>query len=697
MSAGESSRLLSRPQWLVLVISLAITLFSALNAQRSVDEANDQRFKRYGEQVDQEITSRLATYIGLLKGGTGLFQASEQVTRDEWKRYVEELDLANFFPGIQGMGFAQVIPPEALALHEASIKAEGYPDYQVKPEGVREVYTSIVYLEPFDWRNQRAFGYDMFSEPVRRAAMEKARDTGKPSTSGKVYLLQETENDRQPGFLIYLPVYDKSLPRTTVEERQKAILGYIYSPFRMDDLINGIQLATPRKAFQFQIYDLTEAPENLLFEQTDTEKSVSQSDQRITRREMQIGGRTWILRVSSTAAFTQEDKDRSVLLILLGGCISSALLFLLTLTLSTKQQDALAHSLSLKEQLMTQKKLNLMTNLAPTPLISLDPKNKVEFFNISASRMFGSQLHQGATIKSLLPGLRLPRPEENGALSIDTECINASGEALQIEVIIQILPMDDGSRACVCSIMDISSRKSHEALLEKKTRELEQFVYAVSHDLRAPLVSLKGFGELLKRIELLKDDPKAVHYIHRILANVDSMDRLLSDLLALSRIGHKPLNTERIDLNELLAEVLANQSQDIRSTHANVLLPPALPPLQGQRSLIYQLFSNLLSNALKYRHQDRPPRIEITVERLTPYRVTLAFGDNGIGIEPRFHARIFDIFERLDTERSTGSGVGLTICKAVIEKHGGKISLNSTPEEGTCFTFDLPLAEPQDA
>ncbi|MBK8972004.1 MAG: CHASE domain-containing protein [Hahellaceae bacterium] len=687
------SALLVRPHWVVLVISLSITVFSALNAQRAVEEANDLRFARYADQLVQDISSRMATYIGLLKGGMGLFQASEHVTRSEWKAYVEELELANLFPGIQGIGFAQVLAPSELQSHEETIRAEGFADYEVHPAGPRDLYTAILYLEPFDWRNQRAFGYDMYSEPVRQAAMVQARDSGLPSTSGKVQLVQETETDQQPGFVIYLPVYDHHSPRESAEDRSKALQGYVYSPFRMDDLINGI-LPNKPSALHFQIYDESPLPENLLYSQEIDPKVVP--TYLTLRRTLKIGGRVWVLDVRSTSALGNEDRDHSVLFIIAGGCLSSALLFLLTLTLSVRQQDAVSHSRSLREQLTLQKKLNLMTNLAPTPLISLDIANRVEFFNVSASRMFGHQLFQGATIKSLIPGIRLPNPDERAPIAIDTKCINARGDILQIEFSIQILPMDDGSRACVCSIVDISSRKTHEALLEKKSRELEQFVYAVSHDLRAPLVSLRGFGELLKRMECLKADPKAVHYVHRILANVESMDRLLSDLLALSRIGHKPLNTETIDLNELLAEVLGNQSQDIRSTHANIHLPPDLPSIQGQRSLIYQLFSNLLSNALKYRQLDRPPEIGIAVEATTPYRVTLSFTDNGIGIEPRFHARIFDIFERLDTERSSGSGVGLTICKAVIEKHGGKISLSSTLGQGTRFTFDLPLIESQE-
>ena len=119
------------------------------------------------------------------------------------------------------------------------MRAEGFPGYDVNPPGPRDVYTSIVCLEPFSGRNLRAFGYDMFSEPVRRAAMAQARDTGKSAISGKVTLVQEGDSG-EPGMLIYVPVYRNGLPRETVAQRRAALFGWVYSPYRMRELMNGI-------------------------------------------------------------------------------------------------------------------------------------------------------------------------------------------------------------------------------------------------------------------------------------------------------------------------------------------------------------------------------------------------------------------------------------------------------------------------
>src|SRR6185312_15091500 len=156
-----------------------------------------------------------------LRGGVGLFAATDnQVTRAAWHTYVNTLAIDKNYPGIQGIGFAKQIKAQQLAAHVRAVRSEGFPDYQIKPGGDSEEYTSIIYLEPFDWRNQRAFGFDMFTEPVRREAMITARDTGAPSISGKVTLVQETDQGVQNGFLMYLPVYQGSVLPTTVEERK---------------------------------------------------------------------------------------------------------------------------------------------------------------------------------------------------------------------------------------------------------------------------------------------------------------------------------------------------------------------------------------------------------------------------------------------------------------------------------------------
>ena len=148
-------------------------------------------------EIQARIQNRLAAHAQILRGGAAFLAQDNGVTREGWREFAERQKLDQNFPGIQGLGFMVLISPGELSEHIRKIRAEGFPDYRVKPEGEREVYAPVIYLEPFSGLNLRAFGYDTFSEPVRRAAMERARDNDEAALSGKVLLLQETDKDVQ--------------------------------------------------------------------------------------------------------------------------------------------------------------------------------------------------------------------------------------------------------------------------------------------------------------------------------------------------------------------------------------------------------------------------------------------------------------------------------------------------------------------
>ena len=188
------------------------------------------------------------------------------------------MDIGDAFPGIQGVGFSKYIKPAELAQHIQQIRAEGFPDYTVRPKGERDEYTSIIYLEPFDARNQRAFGYDMFSEPVRRTAMARARDTDTVAISGKVTLVQETEQDVQAGFLMYIPTYTHGVPQNSVAERRAALHGYVYSPFRVKNLIRGI-FPAPLDDIDFEIFDGAKPiSSTLMYDSDESGRSLEKKD-----------------------------------------------------------------------------------------------------------------------------------------------------------------------------------------------------------------------------------------------------------------------------------------------------------------------------------------------------------------------------------------------------------------------------------
>ena len=258
------------PAGLLLGISVLAAVAASLQVKHTIERDAVRKFAFAADQITLKVKDRLGAYALILQGGAGLFAGSNGVSRQAWRAYVETLRAEKSIPGVQGIGFAQLIPADGLAAHMAQIRREGFADYTVSPAGVRAVYSSIIYLEPFRDRNLRAFGYDMFSEPVRRDAMEQARDTGEASLSNKVELVQETGKDVQAGTLMYVPVYRNGAPVGSVEKRRAALIGWSYSPYRMNDLMGSI-LADwtlwDGQSLDLQIYDSTEAqPSSLLYD-----------------------------------------------------------------------------------------------------------------------------------------------------------------------------------------------------------------------------------------------------------------------------------------------------------------------------------------------------------------------------------------------------------------------------------------------
>jgi diguanylate cyclase (GGDEF)-like protein len=308
--------------WIVLGLTLILTIglwrYSTAEFSR---RANDS-FKSAAEKQTDLLLGRMQDYEQVLRGSAALFAASGAVSREEWRTYIGMLHLEHSLPGIQGTGFALMIQKDARRAHERSVRKEGFPDYAIYPAGDRALYSSIVYLEPFSGRNVRAFGYDMYSDPVRREAMERARDSGEPELSAKVTLVQETGQKEQAGFLVYLPVYRNDMRHDTVAARRRALFGFVYSPFRTADLMNSVFNA-PGRELEIELFDDRATPENLLYSSTGAGRASSY----VTDQVLSIGGRRWIARFRSNPLFESRTESAQPRMILFGGLAFDMLLF----------------------------------------------------------------------------------------------------------------------------------------------------------------------------------------------------------------------------------------------------------------------------------------------------------------------------------------------------------------------------------
>jgi signal transduction histidine kinase len=321
----------------VLIAGLLLTILTVFFNRQNIKQAARQDFEYSCNQLRVKIETRLDQHAQLLRGGKGLYTVSDTITREKWRDYYATIKLPTYLPGIQGFGYSQIIRPGQIRNHEERFRkvyADYKPDYKIYPEGQRDLYSSIIFLEPHNERNKAALGYDMFNDPVRNKAMVLAMDSNSSILSGKVTLVQEIDDDVQPGVLMYIPDYKPGMPIETIDERRAAIRGWIYSPYRMKDLMHGILGSMGRyehDPVMLEIYDDTLISENSRLYDSRLEDSLIIENPNLKQAlKAEFNGKTW------TLVFTGRKDEMSIfhhsqIFILFAGVIISILLFILSL------------------------------------------------------------------------------------------------------------------------------------------------------------------------------------------------------------------------------------------------------------------------------------------------------------------------------------------------------------------------------
>jgi len=239
---------------------------------------------------------------------------------------------------------------------------------------------------------------------------------------------------------------------------------------------------------------------------------------------------------------------------------------------------------------------------------------------------------------------------------------------------------------------EMASREA-TTLLERSNADLEQFAYVASHDLQTPLRSVAGFVQLLDRRYGDRLDAEAREFITFAVDATKQMSRQITDLLEYSRIAMQSEPSMPIPAGEAMAEAVHNLTASIGETGATIV-QGRLPVVLAHRPLLVSLMQNLIDNAIKYRHPDRPPEITVTAEPMDKAWWRMSVRDNGVGIEPAYFDKIFIMFQRLYPSGSAeGSGIGLALCKRIVHRFGGEIRVESVPGSGSTFSFTIAGAE----
>jgi PAS domain S-box-containing protein len=464
--------------WAVAVFSLSagVTVLGWFSARSEAQSEAAARFHAEAQRLSTHIAGRLAAYQQVLRGGVSVFDTWGVVSRDEWRAYVGGLRIAENYPGIQGIGFAQIVPPAEKDAHVARIRAQGFPAYTIRPEGDRPVYSAIIYLEPFDWRNQRAFGFDMLSEPVRRAAMERARDTGQAAVSGKVVLVQETETDKQPGFLMYSPVYRGGAVPQTVEGRREDLIGYVYSPFRAVDLMRAIT-GGELQSVRLQVVDGEgQSQDALLFDSAPATAAEDGAPLFMRTRRIELPGHSWTLQLSTLPSFAASiDVDKSNV-ILATGAIVSTLVGFIVWSLGRSRERVRA----------SEAQKGAVIELALDAVIVIDELGRILEFNPAAERIFGFTRTEvlGREMAALIIPERdreqhrkgIKRYRETGehvvlGRRLELSATRADGTEFPVELTINATHLE-GRAIFMGFVRDITDRKRGEAALRESEARL---------------------------------------------------------------------------------------------------------------------------------------------------------------------------------------------------------------------------------
>ncbi len=299
------------PTLVVFVAFMGVTVISWTTSANSAKEEQFAALQQRNTEAVTTIKQRIDAYQDILRGGAGLFKGSSSVTRDEWRAYLNSFNIASRYPGIQGVGYVEVIPPADLPAHIDSVRSQGFPDYTVFPAGDRSIYTSIVYIEPFNGTNLEVFGYDMYSEPARHTAMDKARDSGDIAMSDILTLIQEeSQQNKQPGFLMYMPIYRKDSSLGTLADRRANLVGYIYEPFRTYDFINKT-VRVQEEQYGFEIFNVTNQQKQFIYKTDNFDNLSKDNAKQALSTEFTMSGTTWqLIGIAKPEILSSSVRDR---------------------------------------------------------------------------------------------------------------------------------------------------------------------------------------------------------------------------------------------------------------------------------------------------------------------------------------------------------------------------------------------------
>ncbi len=704
--------------WVVFLVTVGLALAGWFVARREVEQNSQVRFDRLTERVQSSLRRRFDTAALLLHGAAAFPLSSDLVTASDWSSYLRTIS-RQLDDGVVGLGYIEKVARSDVSALEARLRADGETNFKVQRDGTGDWMYVVVAIEPRE-HNTDVLGLDIASGITRRTAAERAAAENTLMLSRRIRLNYDGKD--VPGFLLFMPVYQKNAKLATREQRLAALQGWVYAPIRTDQLMVGVA----ESSAQFIDLDVFEGEtmrlDSLLY---DADGDLKGSPDRViteddypkeafkARHEMDIFGQRWTIFIASRPEFARVALSSLPAWVLGVGSIFSVLVATLTWALVRARRGALTLAEGMTVDL---RRLALVASHTGNGVIITDPEWRVEWINDGFTRMFGFTLEE---IRGRKPAEFMVGPDSDvSAMDAMNEAARnrrrflgevlnytKDGRKLWIELEIQPVVSADGVLEGFMGLQqDITVRKRQSEQMrdameaaERANQAKSQFLAMMSHEIRTPMNGVIGMTSLLLDTPLNQEQRESAEIIRQ---SGESLLTIINDILDFSKIESGRMDLEQTEFAigdcvegalDLLATPAGKKKIELLCEIADDV--PTL--VVGDAVRLRQVLVNLIGNAVKFTQKGE---VAVTVKVATRQDSTVVLlfqvRDTGIGISAEGMERLFKPFSQVDasmTRKFGGTGLGLVISRRLVELMGGGITAESELGRGSVFSFTLRL------
>ncbi len=580
----------------VFAISMATTIGSCIFFHQWLWTAVEHRFSMDTANIELAVKMKMQVQETALWAGVGLLNSQKSMSDEVWARFIEGLSPKHLQNGVVGFGYAGETPG-TLAVRPTSFGG----DQKGMETRIPSRFTTARQMTSFVDGEEISVGYDLWSNKAYREAMIRARDSGILAVGNSPDASRAGGGNR---LMMFVPLYDANQTPLTLTERQEQFRGFVFSPIDGFDFFEELR-SVAAEGIEFELYDKGNdgLTHRIYSSAQDADEMVELSGIDTLVRQVELGGKSWILTFAATQSFVTVAERFLPLLFGVIGMLISLLLYLVTRSLGNEHQRALVLARRMSHRLLVEK--------------------------------------------------------DKAQTSAETEEILREGF----------------EKAC--------------RNLQAKNDDLTRFSSIVAHDLRAPLKRIEGFVEILKEdFDTEMDEHEARDVMNRLQRSSSRMRAMIDSFQDYTKYGKPNFSHFPVRLKVLVQSLLDSMESSVKSARIMIDIDEQLE-VYADTQMIETVFSNLVDNSIKFAGSNRA-RILISATKLPNGMVEILVRDQGIGIEPHYHGKVFDMFARLhNDDEYTGTGIGLAVCKKIIEDHSGEISVLTTPDCKTCIRFTL--------